>query len=287
LVLNAGKLYMFWEGPERSNEKYVYFFWDRFGLGRVPMPGFWLVSALALAGMIRLWPRRRELSLLYLFVLAYMLGIVAFFVVARYRLPAAPVLIIFASWAVVDIAGALRARRRGYALRMLTLVLVLFAAVNASYPEFLSRRPAHITISHYTLAGAFTERGDEDGALRELLAARAAYEKSPSTYYAGIAQDINLKLGAIYHQRGQCDEALQALSQIQPSHPNIVEARFLFADCCERTGRFNEAGLAYELMLKSDPNDLRALQGYIRCLEELGHREKAIEARKRLPPGNH
>jgi tetratricopeptide (TPR) repeat protein len=282
-ALTVKKLYMFWEGPERSNEKYVYFFWDRFGLGRVPMPGFWLVSALSLAGLIRLWPRRRELALLYLFVLAYMIGVVAFFVVARYRLPVAAVLIIFASWTSVEIVNALRARHRAHAARMLALVLLLFAVVNASYPDFLKRRPSHITISHYTLAGALTEKGDEDGALRELLSARAAYERAPSTYYAGIAQDIYLKLGAIYHQRGNCAEALKALSQIQPNHPNIVEARFLFADCCERTSRFNEAGRAFELMLKSDPNDERALKGYIRCLEALGRWEDALEARKRLP----
>jgi len=281
--LFAKKLYMFWEGPERSNEKYIYFFWDKFGLGRVPMPGFWLISPLALAGMIRLWRRRRELALPYLFVLAYMLGVVAFFVVARYRLPVVPVLIVFAAWTAVDIVGAWRTRRNAAALT-LALVAALFAVVNASYPDFLRRRPSHIAISHYTLAGAYTERGDNDGAMVELFEARAAFERAPSRYYAGVAQDVYFKLGTLLHERGRCAEAIKVLGQIQPNDARAYQARFLFAECCEKTGRFPEAGKAYELTLKVDPNNLEALEGYIRCLEATGRWDAAAEARKRLPP---
>ncbi len=285
-ALMAKKLHMFWEGPERSNEKYLYFFWDRFGLGRVPMPGFWLVSPLALVAMVRLWPRRRELALLYLYVLAYMVGVVAFFVVARYRWPVAPVLIVFAAWTAVELAGALRARRWRAAAPTLALVLVFFAAVNASYPEFLARRSSHVAISHYTLAGAYSQRGDDDGALTELWHARAAYERAPSRYYGGIAQDIYFKLGSLLYERGKCAEAIKALGQIQHDDPRAGEARFMFAECCEKTGRFQEAGKAYEIVLKTDPENERALQGFIRCLEATGRWDDAAQARKRLPAGD-
>ncbi|HXV13131.1 MAG TPA: tetratricopeptide repeat protein [Candidatus Krumholzibacteria bacterium] len=281
--LVAKKFYMFWEGPERSNEKYIYFFWDRFGLGRVPMPGFWLVSPLALAGMIRLWPRRRELALLYLFVVAYTIGVVAFFVVARYRLPVAPVLIVFAAWTAVELTSMVRARRWRAAMSPLALVAALFVAVNASYPEFIERRPSHIAISHYTLAGAYSDRGDEEGALVELWHARAAYERAPSRYYGEIGQDIYFKLGTLLYQRGKCAEAIKALGEIQPHNPRAHEARFMFAECCEKTGRFPEAGKAYEIVLKTDPANERALRGYIRCLEAVGRWDDAADARKRLP----
>lgn len=281
--LFAKKLYMFWEGPERSNEKYLYFFWDRFGLGRVPMPGFWLVAPFALAGMVRLWPRRRELALLYLFVLAYALGIVAFFVVARYRLPVVPALMVFAAYAMVEAVTAVRAHRWTQVAGVIGLVAVAFAAVNASYPDFLQRRPAHIAISHYTLAGAYTEHGNEDAALVELVHARAAFEQAPSVYYAHIAQDIYFKLGTLLYQRGNCSEAIKALGQVHPAGPRAYQARFMFAECCERTGRFQEAGMAYEQALKVEPNNRRALEGYIRCLEKVGRWEDAAQARKSLP----
>ena len=57
----------------------------------------------------------------------------------------------------------------------------------------------------------------------------------------------------------------------------------MFADCCERTGRFPEAGKAYEMVLKQDPTNVRALEGHIRCLEATGHWDEAAQARKRLP----
>ncbi len=279
--LVAKKLYMFWEGPERSNEKYIYFFWDEFGLGRVPMPGFWLVSPLALAGMIRLWPRRRELALLYLFVLAYMVGVVAFFVVARYRLPVVPVLIVFAAWSAVEIGSAWRARRAAWPL--VALVAALFVAVNASYPDFLRRRPTHVAISHYTLAGAYSERGDQDHAMVELMEAHDAFLRAPSRYYAGVAQDIYFKLGTMLFERDRCAEAIKVLGQIESNDARAHRARFMFASCCEKTGRFQEAGKAYELLLKVEPDNVEALEGFIRCLEATGRWDDAAEARKRLP----
>jgi hypothetical protein len=284
VALSAKKAYMFVEGPERSNEKYIYFFWDRFGLGRIPMPGFWLVSPLAVVGMLYLLPRRRELALLYGFVIAYALGVIVFFVVARYRLPIVPGLIVFAAWTGVELVGRARARHWRSFASMLGLAAVVFAGVNASYPEFLRRRSAHVAISHYTLAGAYTERGDHDAALVELWHARDAFERAPSVHYAGIAQDIYYKLGTMLHERGKCAEAIKALGQIQGTDPRAHHARFLFADCCERTGRFHEAGKAYELVLQLAPDDRHALEGYIRCLERTGQWDKAADARAKLPP---
>ncbi len=282
--LTAKKIQMFWEGPERSNEKFIYFFWDRFGLGRFPMPGFWLVAPLALAAMVRLWSRRRELSLLYLFVLAYSIGVIAFFVVARYRLPIVPVLIVFAAWAAVDLADALRARRWKTAIPALIAFLVAFVIVNVSYPEFSSRRDSHMAISHYTLAGAYSERGNDDAALVELVYARDAFERAPSRYYAGVAQDIYFKLGTALYQRNKCSEAIKTLGQVSGTDPRAHQARVMFAECCEKTGRFHEAGKAYEQTLQVDPNNVTALRGLIRCLESTGQWDRAADARKRLPP---
>jgi 4-amino-4-deoxy-L-arabinose transferase-like glycosyltransferase len=280
--LAASKLHMFWEGPERSNEKYIYFFWDRFGFGRVSMPGFWLVSPLALAAMIRLWPRRRELALLYLFVLCTVVGVVAFFVVARYRLPAVPVLIVFAAWALVDLFESARGRRWGALARTGMPFLVCFAVANVSYPTFLKQRPSHVAISHYTLAGAFLNRGDKSRAILELDAASRAFERAPSRYYENIAVDIYLKLGTLWYERGRCDEATEALGHIPAADPRAQVARSMFAECCEKIGRISEAGRAYQMMLKAEPGNRGALEGLIRCLEAIGQYDEAAQARKQL-----
>ncbi|UCH83212.1 MAG: glycosyltransferase family 39 protein, partial [Candidatus Latescibacterota bacterium] len=85
--LLAKKFYIFWAAQERSNNKFIQFFWNRFGLGMIPLAGFWLIGPLGLLGGALLWPRKRHLSLLYLFVLTYMAGVVLFFVNGRFRLP--------------------------------------------------------------------------------------------------------------------------------------------------------------------------------------------------------
>ncbi len=282
LKLTAAKLFMFWEGPERSNEKYIYFFWDRFGLGRIPMPGFWLISSLALAGLIRLWPRRRDLALLYGFVITYMIGIVAFFVVARYRLPVVPVLIVFAAWSGVDLYAALRDRRWKTVLVGASLFAALFLVTNASYPHFMRQRTGNIAISHYTLAAALADRGKTDPALVELVRAREAFEKAPSAHYESIAQDVYWKLGSAFYLRGRCKEATDALGHILPSNPNADAARVMFADCCEKTGRPAEAGKAYLMILRKDPQNRPALEGLIRCYEATGNYDEAAKVRRQL-----
>lgn len=280
--LTFAKLFMFWEGPERSNEKYIYFFWDRFGLGHVPMAGFWLISPLALLGLVRLWPRRRDLALLYGFVAAYMVGVVAFFVVSRYRLPVIPVLIVFASWAAVDFVAMARERRWRGMVGWGALFVVLFLGVNESYPLFLRQRNTNIAISHYTLAAALADKKEDDRALVELARARVAYEKSPSRHYEGIAQDIYWKLGALLYQKGRCEQAVDDLGHILPSNPNADAARMMFADCCEKLGRPNEAGKAYLMILQKEPKNRKALEGLMRCYEATGNYKEAAKVREQL-----
>ena len=280
--LMASKFYMFWEGPERSNEKYIYFFWNHYGLGRVPMPGFWLVAPLAVVGMVWLWPRRRALTLLYGFVAAYMLAVVVFFVVARLRLPVVLVLILFASWAGVEFFRLARSR----AWRRLVVGAALFGAAfffsNVGYPRFLNQRPTHDIISHYALAGALIERKDSDGAMVELARARLAFERAPSPRYVATVQDVYFKLGTLLYERGKCKESADALGRILPGDPRATAARFMFADCCEKTGRFADAGQAYRIILKSAPEDERALAGLVRCLEATGAYDEAARVRARL-----
>ena len=176
LLLWTKKLILFWEGPERSNEKFMYFFWRRAGIGKVPMPGFWLVAPLALAGMALLWRRRRDLRLLYLFSATYMLGVLVFFVNARLRLPVVPVLIIFAAWTLCTLFVTLKARRYRAALAPLALTLIAGLAVNASYASFHRDRGTHHAISWYTIGSAYLQKGQRDDAVAAYSRARESFE---------------------------------------------------------------------------------------------------------------
>ena len=89
------KFRIYWGAGERANDKYIYFFWQLAKMKWVPLPGFWLVAPLAFLGGVLLWRRRSELAMFYLFVIVYSLGVIAFFVNARFRLPIMPAMTLF------------------------------------------------------------------------------------------------------------------------------------------------------------------------------------------------
>jgi tetratricopeptide (TPR) repeat protein len=102
----ARKTYFFFAGAENSDNFDLYFYrrlnpvyaalvW-RWGL-HFP---FGLISPLALAGLVMLWPRRSELRWLYAFVLLYAPTVIGVLVTARHRLPVIPMLVLVAVWGV-------------------------------------------------------------------------------------------------------------------------------------------------------------------------------------------
>ncbi len=94
-----------YEIPQLEN----YYFQKRYSrLLSLPLPGFALIAPLGIVGL-GLSLRRRRPRLLALYFAAYLASVVAFFVVARYRLPLVPPLIVGACHGVSELAGRLRA----------------------------------------------------------------------------------------------------------------------------------------------------------------------------------
>ena len=73
---------------------------------------FGVLAPLAVLGMWATWPRRADLTLLYLLLGSYAVALVAFAVMARYRYPMVPFLVLFASAGVVNIGRLLQTRPR-------------------------------------------------------------------------------------------------------------------------------------------------------------------------------
>src|SRR6185436_4451529 len=63
---------------------------------------FGILVPLALLGVIVTWPMRSRLLVFYAMTLAYAASVVAFYVLARYRYPLVPLLILFAAAGVVN-----------------------------------------------------------------------------------------------------------------------------------------------------------------------------------------
>ena len=101
-------------------------------LGHPVFLGYGVLLPLACLGWVVSARRERECFLLTSYLVTHASVIVAFIVLARYRLVIAPVLAVFAARGATWLAGGLRSRRWGHALAGAAAVLCIAALVNRS-----------------------------------------------------------------------------------------------------------------------------------------------------------
>lgn len=101
----------FWNYQEvpdnHSHEMFKRFSW----VLRLPLPAYWLIAPFALVGMLLLRRRWLALSPLYFALSAYLLSMLPFWIMSRYRLPIVGILILFAAAGMVELHR--RARTAG------------------------------------------------------------------------------------------------------------------------------------------------------------------------------
>lgn len=293
IPLLARKAGLFWAGGERANNKFIYFFWHKSGMGKVPLPGFWLVGPLGLAGMVLLWRRRRDLWLLYLFVATYMLGVVAFFVNARFRLPIVPVLMIFAAYAAMYLWQSVKTRHPAR-WKTVALLLVCFVVIDVDFIGFQENKTHKDSISHFTLGNAYLKMNQPDKAIEEYELALATYRKHPIDGYMVIARNVDFNLGRLYWGKGQCERAVPFLERVGGDDRYTLLAKESLADCYGKLDRNLDAARVYHEILRAVPNHPSARQGYVdaivaqaRVYKAAGDATRALElltgARSTLP----
>jgi 4-amino-4-deoxy-L-arabinose transferase-like glycosyltransferase len=283
IPLLGRKFGMFWAGGERSNPKSISFFWHRSGLGKLPLPGFWLVAPLGLAGAVLLWRRRRDFWLLYLFVASYMIGVIAFFVNARFRLPVVPVLIVFAAYAAVLVWRTARQRSPGV-WRAIALVALCFVVVDMDFIRFRENKVHADSISHYTLGNAYLSMGLTDKAIGAYEEAIDTYTRYPTAGYRLIARNVDFNLGKLYRGKGLCSRAIPHLQRVGGNDQFTTLAQIYLGECYSRLGRYAEAEDIYRRLLRVRPDDdstrqslIDAMIGRARKLHEQGQSARALD----------
>lgn len=268
------KLRLFWAGPERANNKFIYFFWHLAGMKYIPLPGFWIVVPFGLLGAFVLWPRRRELSMLYLFVVTYMVGVVIFFVNARFRLPVVPILILFGAYGAFYIVDAFRRKSLRFAPALIVLMIAAFI-VNHDYLWVRQMRSYSNAISHYTLGNAYLKMNLGDTAMEHFQTAVRINREEPTQAYQLIARDVNYNLGLLLWERGLCSRAIEVLQRVDGSDSYAATALDHLGDCYLKRNEFERAATAYQRLLAIDPNDVRGVTGLARCYAMTGNLQEA------------
>jgi hypothetical protein len=163
------KLLYFWNGYERANVENEYFHRRFPGILQLPLVRFGLVAPLALLGIFLTRGRWKRLTLLYGGILTYFCTALAFYVLARYRIPAVPFLVPFAGAAVTELVAIARARRRSELVLSLAALALLAFFCNMTVAR---DTPYGLSSNLARLGNAYVARGDwirAEKAYREAL----------------------------------------------------------------------------------------------------------------------
>lgn len=201
---------------------------------------FGVLAPLAALGIWITARQWRRVSILYFMMVAYAASVLAFYVVARYRLPLALLLIVFAGAALAEGLAVLRARTQMRPLR--GVVAMAAVAVGCNWPALSA--DAMRAASYHNLGAAL----QSDGRLGE---AATAYERALQIDpdYAPSHDG----LGSVLRQRGQLDEAIRELQEAIRLSPDFVDARYNLANAFADRGSVSDAIALYEDVLQRRP----------------------------------
>jgi tetratricopeptide (TPR) repeat protein len=240
LALLYRKFRLFWHAFEIPVSADMRYCEDYSLLSRILAIGFGTVAPLALIGMGWSWSRRRDLFLLYGFVLAYLASGLLFSVCARYRLPAVPFLMVFAACGLREIWMLVRQRnvlQGEIALLALGLSIALVhTGIDVDQVDHLRsdwlQGHAHLRRQEFGLA----ERAYLDG-----------LRKFPDD------ADIHNSLGVVReHQRqdGEAEASYLKALEIAPDH---ARARVNLGKLYLKQRQLEKAGAAFEEAIARDP----------------------------------
>jgi tetratricopeptide (TPR) repeat protein len=237
---------------------------------------FGVLAPLGLLGIVLTWPRRRDTGVLIACLLVSALGVIAFYVLGRYRFPVVPILALFAGAAVTTAASQLRSgswrRLRGPALvaaaaavlvnlpgvpwiapgGMSEVNLGVALAAEGRLEEAMQRYRAALRLepnlseAHLNLGNVLLVQGRTAEALPHLRAAvRLAPDDAPA----------RVQLGAALRLQGQLTQAERELRAALASSPSLPAASQELSALLLSTGRADEAAAVLEAGLRRAPSD--------------------------------
>jgi tetratricopeptide (TPR) repeat protein len=232
-----------------SQESHAEYSWPLAVLGR-----FWhfgIVLPLAFLGIAASSGQRRTLVVFYALVAAYAISVIAFFVVARYRLPLVPLLLPFAA------AGVLSLPRVG----RVALAGVAITAVAANWP--LHTASSQQAITENNLGAALQDLGRVDEAL---IRYRRALELSP-----GYTPALN-NLGSALRARGRAEEAVATYDSAIARGAGETNASLYLnrGNALMEQGSITEAVESFRQALAADPQSAHARDSLASSLYDTG-----------------
>ncbi|HNQ23403.1 MAG TPA: tetratricopeptide repeat protein [Phycisphaerae bacterium] len=207
---------------------------------------FGVVAPLAVGGIVLTRRRWRELWVFYVLAAALTGAVALFYVLARYRFPMVPILVLFAAAGVGEAVDLVRQRR--WKALSVTAGVVALVAVVVNWPVQDERRLE--ALAQMNLGVVLAQRGELTEATTWLQAAVRGCPGSAEAHF-NLAQALMLA--------GRDEEAIAAYREALRWAPQVAEVHFFLAQALERTGRTAEAVTHYRSVLRLAPDDAEAL----------------------------
>jgi len=203
---------------------------------------FGILLPLAVVGIVVTWPQRREIWLFYLLPLVLAAGVAIFYVVARYRYPLVPFLVLFAGAGVAKASAAIRGHDRRSV--KVPLAAGLVAAIVANLPI---NPVARLNAMAYANLGAILgQQGKLEAAACFL---QIAAEGAPDS------AEVRFNLGLALAAQGRFAQAAEHYRAALTIDPRLIHANYNLGVALEALGRWSEAAEQYGLAMDLDPDD--------------------------------
>ncbi len=261
LALLLRKAYAYWNAYEVPNN--LSYDWGRqhASMLRILPLTFGVLGPLALLGIALGGWRSRDSWVLTLIVLAHMLAVIVFFFCGRYRMPAVPILSVFASYAVFSVVRLAKGRRWG-ALGGAALGLVVLALLVNS-DAYGARRSRAANRDWFYIGRAL-------GTAQRLPEAREALERA----IADDPEDADawVFLGLAQQSLGDLEAAARSWRQALRVAPDYTSAAVYLADLhLDQGWPVEEVEPLLSHAVELQPGNVLGLSALTRVNIRLGH----------------
>lgn len=241
LLLFGKKILLFFDDDEnpQSSITDINFFKENYSnLLKIPLPGFLLVLLLAIIGLYFSIRDKRPVQVLTLLLLSIILSTAIFFVIGRFRLAAAPILIIFAGYGISGSVEIVKTKRFLELTKPAILVLGIIA-VQFIVPKF-----------NYTNFDAWSNLADVNFQNKQFNEALINAEKSLALKNTDFGFVL---LANIYAAKGNNEAAFLNYQNALKLNPESSLAYFNLALFFTQQGNFTDALVNYNQAIKFDP----------------------------------
>ncbi|UCE66849.1 MAG: tetratricopeptide repeat protein [Candidatus Zixiibacteriota bacterium] len=270
IYLMTKKLSYFWNSYEISNNQNLYFFRKFASVTVILPPLLFIIAPLSLIGLWYIFSKDAKYHIIGLFIIAYMLTVIGFFVNGRFRLPVLPFLIILSVYTVFRTVDYFRAKKIKKLIYTIIALAILMPLCNI---DLFNITHSSFAMSHFSLGNVYLKKGLKQKALDEYARALELEKCVPSAH---------LNSGIIYFGENDFAEARREFVLELSSCYRSAQAHNNLSVLDRLSGEFQSALAHAEEAISQSPQYLEAYINKILALRRLGENQEAFNTAKNL-----